>query len=456
MSLWQPTEELHIALCGLGCFADAMTTRLDRMMQVARKPSSKRVCADSTVSVQDVQACITRHLRDRSAADLWSCIVPGPDGPRAWSFKSRPDGRWMARFSSLAFDLVCDVCKNTKILSRVLVAALQACVLAGVVNNTSGSEETEFIASVDVTVRILLSWFRQVKVSKKIRDAALKRVSEAENAKVSAVMEKIELNADEAEAAAKESEDGSESDVDMTFLVSLDSLCSPSSTPSKTTMAEKEGAKDKTSLEKFETDNAALHLMFDKVIRSTSSAAPSGSAPEGSVPGGSAPGGSARSGSAPSSSAAAEQGQLRDFDLLALARSRRPAFVDTKVASGSKPKAKAKAKAKAKPKAKAVAKTKAQSMAAQKKRPAAAAEANTAPDAAEYTFMTYDKGKPTERIAICEWCGAKRVGQILQVAGKGLAEKARAAIAQELMDMLVAGTPLVVKARKLELLSAAV
>ena len=251
--------ELHIALCGLGCFADAMTTRLDRMMQVARKLSNKRVCADSTVSVQDVQACIARHLRDRSTTDLWSCIVPGPDGPRTWSFKSRPDGRWMARFSSLAFDLVCDVCKNTKILSRVLVAALQACVLAGVVKNTSGSEETKFIASVDVTVRILLSWFRQVKVSKKIRDAALKRVSEAEKAKVSAVMEKIELNADEAEAAAKESEDGSESDVDMTFLVSIDALCLPSSTTGKTTMAEKEGAKDNTFLEKFETDNAALH-----------------------------------------------------------------------------------------------------------------------------------------------------------------------------------------------------
>ena len=367
----------------------------------------------------------------------------------------------MARFSSLAFDLVCDVCKNTKILSRVLVAALQACILAGVVKNTSGSEETKFIASVDVTVRILLSWFRQVKVSKKIRDAALKRVSEAEKAKVSAVMEKIELLADEAVAAAKESADGSASDVGMTFLVSIDSLCLPSSTTGKTTMAEKEGAKDNTFLEKFETDNAALHRMFDKVMNSTSSAAPSGSAPSGSapsgsapggsVPGGSAPGGSAPGGSAPSSSAAAEQGQLRDVDLLALARSRRPAFVDTKVASGSKPKAKAKAKAKA------VAKTKAKSMAAQKKRPAAAAEANTAPDAAEYTFMTYDKGKPTERIAICEWCGAKRVGQILQVAGKGLAEKARVAIAQELMDMLVAGTPLVdVKARKLELLSAAV
>ena len=305
--------------------------------------------------------------------------------------------------------------KRTKILSRVLVAALQACVLAGVVKNTSGSEETKFIASVDVTVRILLSWFRQLKVSKKIRDAALKRVSEAEKAKVSAVMEKIELNADEAEAAAKESEeDGSESDVDMTFLVSIDSLGLPSSTTGKTTMAEKEGAKDKTFLEKFETDSAALHRMFDNVINSTSSpapsgsapsgSAPSGSAPEGSVPGGSAPGGSAPSGSAPSSSAAAAQGQLRDADLLALARSRRPAFVDTKVASGSKPKAKAKA----------VAKAKAKSMAAQKKRPAAAAEANTAPDAAEYTFMTYDKGKPTERIAICEWCGTKRVGQILQ------------------------------------------
>ena len=72
-------------------------------------------------------------------------------------------------------------------------------------------------------------------------------------------------------------------------------------------------------------------------------------------------------------------------------------------------------------------------------------------------FMTDDKGKPTERIAICEWCGTKRGCQILQVAGKGLAEEARVAIARELMDMLVAGTPFVdVKARKLELLSAVV
>ena len=147
-------------------------------------------------------------------------------------------------------------------------------------------------------MRILLSWFRQLNFSKKTRDVVLKRVSEAEKAKVSAVMEKIELNADEAEAAAKEDEDSSESDVDMTFLISLDSLCLPSSTPSKTTMAEKEGAKDNTFLEKFETDNAALHRMFDNVINSTSSAAPSGSAPSGSAPEGSVPGGSAPGGSA--------------------------------------------------------------------------------------------------------------------------------------------------------------
>ena len=65
--------------------------------------------------------------------------------------------------------------------------------------------------------------------------------------------------------------------------------------------------------------------------------------------------------------------------------------------------------------------------------------------------------KPTERIALCEKCGTKRGRQILQVSAKGLAEEARLAIAQELMDMLVAGKPLLdVKARKSELLSASV
>ena len=71
--------------------------------------------------------------------------------------------------------------------------------------------------------------------------------------------------------------------------------------------------------------------------------------------------------------------------------------------------------------------------------------------------MTYDKGKPTERIALCEHCGTKRGRQIIQVSGKALASEARRAIAQELMDMLVAGKPLEdLTARKSELLSAAV
>ena len=79
----------------------------------------------------------------------------------------------------------------------------------------------------------------------------------------------------------------------------------------------------------------------------------------------------------------------------------------------------------------------------------------TAPDGAQYMFMMYEKGLPTERIAICEWLGTKRGCQLLQVSSKGLASEARAVIAGELMDMLVAGKSLEdLKARKLELLSA--
>ena len=193
-------------------------------MQITRQPSRKRVCADSTVSVADVQTCITAHLRDRSTTDLWSIIVPGPDGPRTWSFRSKPDGRWMARFACLAYDLVCDVCKNTKVLRRVLVPALEACILAGVVTNTSGFEKTKFIDNVDVTVRIALSWYRQLKVSKDSRARAFQRLSEQEKKKVMMVMDRIELNADEAEAAAEDGGDGSESDVDMTFMVSFADL----------------------------------------------------------------------------------------------------------------------------------------------------------------------------------------------------------------------------------------
>ena len=281
-------------------------------MQITRQPSRKRVCADSTVSVADVQTCITAHLRDRSTTDLWSIIVPGPDGPRTWSFRSKPDGRWMARFSCLAYDLVCDVCKNTKVLRRVLVPALEACILAGVVTNTSGFEKTKFIDNVDVTVRIVLSWYRQLKVSKDSRARAFQRLSEQEQKKVMMVMDRIELNADEAEAAAEDGGDGSESDVDMTFMVSFADLC-PS--PSSNNKARKE-----SSLEEVKTQNAALHLLFDGVLKSTDSAAASSAAPSGAAPSGSAPPGSAPSASAPSGSAAAESKKITDLDLLLLAR----------------------------------------------------------------------------------------------------------------------------------------
>ena len=457
-----------------------MATRLDRLMQVSRKPSNQRVCADSTVSVSDVQRCLTGHLRDKSTTDLWSCIVPGPDGPRTWSFRSRADGRWMARFSALAFDLVSDVCRNSKILSRVLIPAVQACMLSGVVTNNSGQDEAKFAASVDVTIRILLSWYRQMKVCNKKRDVVFKRLSQAEKTKVTMVMDKIELNDDEVDEAAQES-GGSESEVDLTFSVSLDSLCSPISTKNK---AEDDTCKKKkkTSLEIFETDeSAALHQTFDNVLNSPSTDPPSGAAPSGSAPCGSDPAGSAPEGAA----GAAEAVPLSNLDLVALARSRKPVFMETKTASGSKPKAKTKAKGKAKATAKAkgqakataMVKTKPKSTAVQKKPAAAVAKAVpskpaaavakavpgqadqifTAPDGAEYMFMMYEKGLPSERIAICEWLGTKRGRQLLQVSSKGLASEARAAIARELIDMLVAGNSVEdVKARKLELLSAVV
>ncbi|CAE7319120.1 pol [Symbiodinium sp. CCMP2592] len=370
------------------------------------------------------------------------------------------------------WDIICKQQASAKVLSRVMIPAVQACMLNNVVTNNSGQDENKFTASVDIAIRILLSWFRRLKVNKKKREAAFRRLSEAEKAKVTMVMEKIELNDEEAEEAAKD-EAGSDSDVDLTFMVSLDSLCTTNTAVDHDS---------KTSVEIFASEESSgLHRMFDNVLKSPSTPPLSGGAPSGSAPCGSDPCGSAPSGAASSGAAAAEQPvTLSNLDLIALARSRRPAFTETKTASGSKPKAskakaKAKAKAKGKAQATAVVKKKLKSKAVQKKPAAAVAKAVpsepaaavakavpgqaeqifTAPDGAEYMFMMYDRGVPTERIAICEWLGTKRGCQLLQVSRVGLASEARAAIARELMDMLVAGKSLQdVIARKLELLSA--
>ena len=74
-----------------------MSSRLDRLLKATeKKKPSKRVCADSTVLVEDVQRCISTFLRGLGSRDLWAAVVPGPDGsldgslffvcfgPRSW------------------------------------------------------------------------------------------------------------------------------------------------------------------------------------------------------------------------------------------------------------------------------------------------------------------------------------------------------------------------------------
>jgi hypothetical protein len=153
----------------------------------AGKKGKGRIATDPTMSVSAIETALKSFLTRAQSTDLWVALVPPPNGPRAWSWKSRIHAPWAVKVSPLMYDLIVDVpAKNSKVSSTKLVAALKALLCSSSLTNSSGKEEEAFVSSVDVTIRILLSWFRRMKQDCEAREAVVRRLSAVDKKKARA------------------------------------------------------------------------------------------------------------------------------------------------------------------------------------------------------------------------------------------------------------------------------
>ena len=143
------------------------------------KLKRKRVVSDPHVPARTV----ARHLQEVRSMDLYSLVMPPPEGPLKWSFQSRASPVWMAKVAGLCWDLVHDVARNSKINSSKLQPAILGLLKEGKIENFSGKKDKDFAESVDCTIRVLLNWFRQCATSEEQRSMVYKKLSELQKSK---------------------------------------------------------------------------------------------------------------------------------------------------------------------------------------------------------------------------------------------------------------------------------
>ena len=165
---------------------------MEKKAQLSKVASKPRLTADPTVGTGEIQDVIRKYLKVRNTKDLWSVIQPGPSGPRCYNFKTRPNAEWLIATCDLCYDLL-DLAHNTKLSSKKTQLALSKLITSGEVVNDTKKTDSDLVDTMDQTVRILLSMWREVKQCAEKRSCVLRRLSSSEQAKCHLILNKIKL-----------------------------------------------------------------------------------------------------------------------------------------------------------------------------------------------------------------------------------------------------------------------
>ena len=111
------------------------------------KLKRKRVVSDPQVTTSQLERCLARHLQEVRSTDLYSLVMPPPEGPLKWSFQSRASPVWMAKVAGLCWDLVHDVARNSKINSSKLQPAILGLLKEGKIENFEARKYIKILRS---------------------------------------------------------------------------------------------------------------------------------------------------------------------------------------------------------------------------------------------------------------------------------------------------------------------
>ena len=170
-----------------------------KLAAAAEEKSSKqsgrfRLVADATISVAAIQEVLTRHVHLKQEKQIWALICPPPSGPLSYGWHSKPEPEWLMKVASLLYDLL-EICPNTKLHSKKVVAALKAMQQNHDVffPETKHATALDMMDKVDVTLRVFLSMLRQLKCSHIASKRTYKMLSKVEQCKLSALLDRVIL-----------------------------------------------------------------------------------------------------------------------------------------------------------------------------------------------------------------------------------------------------------------------
>lgn len=166
-------------------------TEEDQRQRLSLSRSQKpRLVADPMTSVADLMGILRIFLNHKETTDLHSCIAP----PRVLKldWKTYPDGDWLVKLSSLAFDFS-KVAQNTKVHGKKLREAILKMVNAGEIKNTTRHDMKTFVDTCDLMLRIGMSMYRQLKSDLHKRDLVLKRLDSTGQRRLKLVLDQFLL-----------------------------------------------------------------------------------------------------------------------------------------------------------------------------------------------------------------------------------------------------------------------
>ena len=161
----------------------------------------KRAVADPAMGVSDVMRALRGFMSKSREWDLHQ-LTQHPQGSKAFSWKTSPHPAWMAQCSDLVQELL-KIAPNGLVTSSKLKTAVAKLAQERKINFTTMSED-DFQDAIDMRIRVVLSQYRAVKMSKEAAQRCLRKASDLEGEQIQKVLSRLSVDGTSTSSTQKE------------------------------------------------------------------------------------------------------------------------------------------------------------------------------------------------------------------------------------------------------------
>ena len=147
-----------------------------------------RLVADPSIPITAIQGALIGFLQFKQKEDLRNLICLPRTGPMSYGWRTAPHGEWLSKVVGLLLDLV-RVCPITKLTRTKLSATLRAIFSS----MPKGHTAEEMIDKCGLTLRILLSMLRSLRLNPGLRTKIFRILPKQDQVKIDLVLERVVL-----------------------------------------------------------------------------------------------------------------------------------------------------------------------------------------------------------------------------------------------------------------------